>query len=336
MATRSRLLSLASKYNLIIIAAAIFVVSTIINPAFASGFNLLAILLDTAIFGFLVLGESLVVISGGIDLSVGNMASMSSVIIAWSMRGLYGVMPDWITLPVCIAFALLVCAFIGLLTGLAVGYLKVPPLIATLGSMWVVQGIGYYFLSGVPTSFPIASFRKIFSGNASFIPFSALYLLLIVLAASMIVKRMRFGRWVYAVGGSEYAAHISGINVSKTRAGVYMTSAILAGIGGVMVGAYTGVGNPRACNGYELYAIAAVVMGGIALTGGEGKIWNAILATFVLRILNKFIIFSRLSGYIEGMVVGAILVVTLLVSTGRRRQVRKVVAATAASTDENS
>jgi ribose/xylose/arabinose/galactoside ABC-type transport system permease subunit len=334
MTTRSRMLALASKYNLIVIAVVIFTVSTIINPSFASGFNLLAILLDTAIFGFLVLGESLVVISGGIDLSVGNMASMSSVIIAWSMRGLYGLMPDWITLPACVLFALLFCGFIGFLSGLSIGYLNVPPLIATLGSMWVVQGIGYYFLSGVPTSFPIEAFRKIFAGELSIIPYSALYLILIVLVVNGFVKRMRFGRWVYAVGGSEYAAHISGIDVKKTKVGIYTTSAILAGMGGVLVGAYSGVGYPRACNGYELYAIAAVVMGGIALTGGEGKIWNAILATFILRILNKFIIFSRLSGYIEGMVVGAILVATLLVSTRRRR--KKHIAPAAAGVGEGS
>ncbi|UCF97517.1 MAG: ABC transporter permease [Spirochaetaceae bacterium] len=331
MLTGNKLVSLASKYNLVVIAAVIFAVSTIINPSFASGFNLLAILLDTAIFGFLVLGESLVVISGGIDLSVGNMASMSSVIIAWSMRGMYGLVPDWITLPVCLLFALVFCGFIGFLSGLSIGYLNVPPLIATLGAMWVVQGIGYYFLSGVPTPFPIAAFRSIFAGDISFIPFSALYLLLIVVLANRLVKSMRYGRWVYAVGGSEYAARISGIDTRKTKVGVYMTSAILAGIGGVFVGAYSGVGNPRACNGYELYAIAAVVMGGIALTGGEGKIWNAILATFILRILNKFIIFSRLSGYIEGMVVGAILVGTLLVSTGRRRSRRKTVTTAADS-----
>jgi ribose transport system permease protein len=308
-----------SSYSMVPIAVVLLILSTAVNPSFMSHFNILAILLDVAIFGFLVLGEALVVITGGIDLSVGNMASMSSVITVWVMKNLYGAVPDGLNLAASILTALAFCGLVGLLTGLCVAGLGIPPLIATLGSMWVVQGIGYSFLKGVPTQYPIRAFKSIFAGSLGPVPFSVLYLLAAGLLLTMVLHRYRYGRWVYAVGGNEYAAYISGVNVRAVKVAVYALSAALSGFGGVLVGAFSSVGYPRACNGYELYAIAAIVMGGIALTGGEGKIWHALAGMLVLRIVNKLMIFSGLSGYLEGMVVGAILVLTLFVGSIRRR-----------------
>jgi ribose transport system permease protein len=307
-------------YNMLPVAAGIIILGTIINPTFVSEFNILAILLDTAIFGFLVLGESLVVITGGIDLSVGNMASMSSVIVAWVMKGLYGAVPDGLNLLASLLAALALCGLVGFLTGLAVAGLRIPPLIATLGSMWVVQGVGYSFLKGVPTAFQIRVFRTIFAGSLGPLPYSVLFLLTASLLLAYVLRRWRSGRWVYAVGGNEYAAYISGIPVAWVKVAVYTASALLAAVAGFLVGAFASVGYPRACNGYELYAIAAIVMGGISLTGGEGDLWNALAGMLVLRALNKLMIFSGLSGYLEGMFVGAILVLTLLLGSWRRRK----------------
>jgi ribose/xylose/arabinose/galactoside ABC-type transport system permease subunit len=224
---------------------------------------------------------------------------------------------------VSILAALAFCGAIGFATGLAVGFLRMAPLIATLGSMWVVQGVGYWFLKGVPAVYPVASFRKIFAGNLLFLPFSAVYLVVVAALIVVWLTHLRTGRWVYAVGGSDYAAAISGINVPWVKTAVYTASAVLSGFGGILVGAYSSVGYPRACNGYELYAIAAVVMGGFAFTGGEGNIWNALFGILVLRLLNKLVIFSGLSGYLEGMVVGAILVITLLLASRRIRSPRR-------------
>ena len=308
-----------SSYSMVPVAVVLLALSTAINPTFMSHFNILAILLDTAIFGFLVLGEGLVVLTGGIDLSVGNMASMSSVIIVWVMKNLYGAIPDGLNVVASVLAALALCGLVGLLTGLCVANLGIPPLIATLGSMWIVQGVGYAFLKGVPTQYPIRAFKTIFAGSLGPVPFSMLYLLAASLLLAMVLRRYRYGRWVYAVGGNEYAAYISGINVRAVKLAVYTASAVLSGLAGALVGAFSSVGYPRACNGYELYAIAAIVMGGIALTGGEGKIWHALAGLLVLRIVNKLMIFSGLSGYFEGMVVGAILVLTLFVGSIRRK-----------------
>jgi ribose transport system permease protein len=315
-------------YNMLPVALGIVALGTIINPTFVSEFNLLAILLDSAIFGFLVLGEALVVITGGIDLSVGNMASMSSVVVAWVMKGLAGAAPGGLSLLVSLLAALFLCALVGLLTGLAVAGLRIPPLIATLGSMWVVQGIGYSFLKGVPTGFPVRAFKAAFGGSLGPIPFGVLYLLGASALLAYALRRYRYGRWVYAVGGNEYAAYISGIPVARVKVAVYTVSALLAGFAGFLVGAFASVGYPRACNGYELYAIAAIVMGGISLTGGEGELWNALAGMLVLRVINKLMIFSGLSGYLEGMVVGVILVLTLLLGSWRRQRPAPKVAKT--------
>lgn len=305
-------------YNLITVAVIVFVVCYIINPSFISTFSLLALFQDTAIFGFLVLGQALVLLTGCIDLSVGNMASMSSVVAAWLMTLLYGVLPDALALIISILVPLAFCALLGFINGINVSILRIPPLIATLGMMWIVQGIGYYFLRGVPTPYPIQAFWKIFAGGISLIPYSLIYLLVVAVILSLALTRLRWGRSIYATGGNEYAAHISGIKTKAVKRNVYMLSGLFAGFAGLLVGAYSAVGYPRACDGYELTTIAAVVMGGISLTGGEGRLWNAIIGIFILRLLNKLVLFSGQTGYVEGMIVGTIIVLMLIYGTRKK------------------
>ena len=168
--------------------------------------------------------------------------------------------------------ALALCGLVGFLTGLSVSGLRIPPLIATLGSMWVVQGIGYSFLKGVPTRLPGAGLQgdlRRLRGVRSLLGASTCWRLQPA-DRSTCCAATGSARWVYAVGGNEYAAYISGDRVAWVKVAVYTASALLAGIAGFLVGAFASVGYPRACNGYELYAIAAIVMGGISLTGGRG------------------------------------------------------------------
>jgi ribose transport system permease protein len=293
----------------------LFIICIIINPSFLDGGSISALLYETSIFGFLVLAQALVVLTGGIDLSVGNMASMSSVVAVWSMIMFKNILPNVMNIPLSIIIALLFCGIIGLFSGLCVAYLKITPLIATLGTTWIVQGIGYFLLKGVPTPFPYSEFITFMKGKAFYIPYAFLFFVAIAIIEVFILNKTRMGRRVYAVGGNTYAAYISGIRVNYVKLGVYTMSAVLSGIAGILVGAYSSVGYPRACTGYELYAIAAIVMGGIPFSGGEGNLWNTLIAMLTLRILNKIVLFSGLSGYFEGMVVGAVLLLTLVLNT---------------------
>jgi len=310
-----RVLAFLAKYKLIPIAAVVFILCYIVNPFFISEFSIMALLQDTAIFGFLVLGGALVVLTGGIDLSVGNMASMSSVIAAWLMINLQSTASPEISLFISIVVTVAVCAFFGFLTGTFVTELKIPPLISTLGMMWVVKGIGYYVLKGVPTPYPVKAFGNIFAGGITFLPYSIIYLSVSTVVLAIVLGKLRWGRSIYATGGNEYAAFISGVDTGKVKRHAYMLSGLLAGFAGLLVGSYSAVGYPRACDGYELHAIAAIVMGGIALTGGEGRLWNAIIGIFILRMLNKLVLFSGLAGYIEGMIIGTIIVIILIASS---------------------
>lgn len=310
------------RYYLILIAAGLLAFCSLINKSFLTPFSIKSLLFEISIFGFLVMGQALVILTGGIDLSVGNMASMSSVIAAWLMIQLSKAVPPGLNLLFSIAATLAFCALLGFLTGCLISGLKIPPLIATLGTMWVVQGIGYYFLRGVPTTYAVKTFGTIFAGGfaaktgvLSSIPYSLFYLILVFAVLSFALVKLRWGREIYATGGNEYAAYISGVNTERVKRRVYMISGLLAGFAGLLVGAFSAVGYPRACNGYELYAIAAVVMGGIALSGGEGRLWNAMLGILIIRLLNKLVIFSKISSYFEGMIIGTIIVVMLIIGT---------------------
>ena len=246
------------------------------------------------------------------------MASMSSVIAAWVMIQLNGSVPDYVVIVLSVIIPIISTSFFGFINGITVAYLNIPPLIATLGMMWIVKGIGYYFLRGVPTPYKLSVFRTIFAGSFPFIPYSLIYFLIVTIILHFALAKLKWGRYIYATGGNEYAAFISGVNVKNVKLNTYILSGFFAGFAGILVGAYSAVGYPRACDGYELNVIAAVVMGGVYLTGGEGRLWNAILGIFILRILNKIVLFSGLSGYIEGMIIGSIIIIMLIISSKAR------------------
>jgi len=156
------------------------------------------------------------------------------------------------------------------------------------------------------------------TGKLFFIPYAFILLMILMFAMVFIVNNLRIGRSVYAVGGNSYASLISGIRVNWVLVRVYIISAVLAGIAGVFLAAYSNVGFPRTARGFELIAITTVVMGGIPFTGGEGNLWNGLFAVVVLRTLNKLLLFSGLSGYIEGIILGSIIIFTLYLNSNIR------------------
>ncbi len=307
---------------LVIATLIIFVVCALLNKAFLSPFSLLATFQELSIFSFLVMGQVLVLLTGGIDLSVGNMASLSTVLSAFAMTRLYSMNVDnTMNCIISIVFAVGFCTIMGAASGFMVAKMKLPPLIATLGMMWIVKGLAYYFLKGVPTQYPINEYKDILidplfigKGYLSAFPVSLIYVIIATGLLIYTLSKLRFGRQIYAVGGNEYAAYLSGVDTNKIKILIYTLSGMLAGIGGLLVGAFSTVGYPRACDGYEMYAIAAAVMGGVSLAGGKGKLSMALVGIFSLRLLNKFVVFSGISSYFEGMFIGAIIILMLILS----------------------
>lgn len=280
---------------------------------------------DISIIGLLALGQMLVILTGGIDLSVGTTASCASVTLAWMMLNLKA-LPPALNLTLSILFSLMFGALLGTINGFATAILKIPPLIATLGGMWIAKGMGYFFLKGMATSFVVTEFSIISHGGIWIFPFSLFLFGILSFTLSWFLKTRRSGRAVYATGGNEYSAYISGIKVRKVKWLAYISSAVLATLAGLVLGAYTGVGYVKGADGYELFSIAAVVIGGVAMSGGEGNVLDAVLGVFVLRLINKLMVFANLATETEGIYVGIILLVTLFLSTRKKRDKVKLIA----------
>ena len=302
------------KYKYVILTILVLIVAVIIDPHFMNPFNIEALLLDIAIIGIMSIGQAMVIFLGCIDLSVGNIASLATVNMAWMMLKLGNIVTGPLNILLCIIYTLIFSAVLGLITGISVAKFKLPPIIASLGTMWIAWGFSFYFLRGMSTIYPETAIINIARTTIGPVPVVFLFFLLLAFIAWLGLTKTPQGRSVFAVGGNEYASYISGINTLKTKIIVFLISGVLSAIAGIILGSYQGTSYPKAAKGYELLAIAGVVMGGTSLSGGVGNIWNCVLGLIIFRVINKIMIFANLSGYLEGTYVGIILIVVLAFS----------------------
>ena len=323
-----------NKRKLIYVVIALFTVSALIDSSYLNRFNLEALATDVSIIGLLALGQMLCIISGGIDLSVGNMASASSVFTAYMMIQLSG-LPPWLNLILSVLFSLVFCAVMGAFNGFSVAVLKLPPLIATLGGMWIARGFGFFFLNGMATSYKVKEFTNLTRMRLGFLPLAFFLFVAITVAVYYVLTRRRAGRAVYALGGNPYSAQLSGINNTKVIISVYVISSLLASVGGLVLGSYTGTGYVKGADGYELYAIAAVAIGGVSLAGGSGDTFNAMLGVIVFRMIKKIMVFAGLSNLLEGLYLGCLMIIALLISTGTFNNAIKKLKRSGVNTDPN-
>ena len=204
------------KRKLIYVVISLFVISSLIDTGFLNRFNLESIAVDFTIIGLLALGQMLCIISGGIDLSVGTMASASSVFTAFMMIQLENAgLPPWLNLILSVLFALAFCVMMGAFNGFSIAVLRLPPLIATLAGMWIARGFGYYFLLGMATRFRVREFTNLTRIRLGFFPLAFFLFAGIAVLVYYILTKRRAGRSVYAVGGNSYSAQLSGINNKK-------------------------------------------------------------------------------------------------------------------------
>jgi ribose/xylose/arabinose/galactoside ABC-type transport system permease subunit len=318
-------LSFFMKRKLIPVALVMMGIAVSINSSFLNKFNLNSMLVDLSIIGLLTIGEMLVILTGGIDLSIGNIASASSVFVAFMMIRLQGVTTPMVNMILSILFAIIFCAALGALNGIGVVIFKMPPLIATLCGMWIAKGLGYYLLNGVATAYKVKDFTLIARGGISFIPFSFMFLLVIGSFMHYFLNHQRSGRAIYASGGNEYAASISGIKTKRVKIAVYIIAGVFGALAGLVLGSYTGTGYVKGANNYELYAIAASAIGGVALSGGIGDVWNSMLGVLILRILSKIMIFANLANQFEGIYIGTALIIAMIFSTYTRNELNKFI-----------
>lgn len=297
--------SFFQKYYLVITFLLMFVVSCLLSPKFLTPLNLLNILTQNATTAILSYGMLFVIVTGGIDLSVGSFLALSVCLTAGLLN------QNWPIAAVCL-FVVLVMAAGGAIAGGLIAFGKIEPFIATLAMQQVVRGIAYIYQVGSVAVINNQTFLTNFAGNLGPIPIAIIYAAIIGIIMHILLKNTTFGRKTYAIGGSKEAAKLVGVSVNKMLISIYVLSAILAGIAGIIMAARLRVGTALVGDGLELDAIASVVIGGAAFTGGRGTVMNTVLGVLILGIIGNIMNLMGVATYPQMMIKGAIIVAAVL------------------------
>ncbi|MFB2552777.1 ABC transporter permease [Ensifer soli] len=310
---------------------AIIVVFSSLSPNYFTVSNFLIMASHVAIFGLLAIGMLLVILNGGIDLSVGSTLGLAGCIAGFLMKGVHLEALGVILYPavwVVVVLTLAVGAAVGAVNGLLIAYLRVPAFVASLGVLYVARGIAllmtngltYNNLGGRPelgnTGFDWLGFNRLFG-----VPIGVIVLAVVALVCAVLLTRTAFGRWLYASGGNERAAELSGVPVKRVKVLVYVISGVCAALAGLVLSSQLTSAGPTAGTTYELTAIAAVVIGGAALTGGRGTVIGTMLGAFVIGFLSDGLVIIGVSAYWQTVFTGAVIVLAVLLNSikyGRR------------------
>ncbi len=290
------------------------------NPGvFTKSANLAIIMRFIATFGILAIGEIFVIITGGIDLSVGSLTALTGVAVAWLMvKGVGGVMFGMVP---AILIVLLLAACVGLWHGFFVTRVGVPAFIITLGTWLIANGLAAYITRGYPIVFDTGHpFLALGQGEFHTIPIMFIVLVVVALCAVFILNMTTLGRHIYAVGGNREAARVSGVKIDRVRLFCYVASSIMAGITGILLASRLGQGTPVVGSSYELWAIAATVIGGTSLFGGEGTILGALVGAAIMGVMQNGMVLMNVSSYLQTVVLGIVLVIAVVYDTLRRRR----------------
>ncbi len=295
-----------SKYGIYFALVLLVAVLAVISPPFFTAANLIDILRQISVIGILAVGQTVVIITAGIDLSVGSILALSAVMAAsFAHPGQY---PLIVPLMVGLG-AGLVC---GALNGFLIAKSKLAPFIVTLGMMTAARGMALVYTSGRPVFNLSNAYDTIGTGYFAGIPLPVVIFVMVILGGIFLLHYTRFGRYVYAVGGNELAAKVSGISTEKILIYVYILQGVLAGVAGVVLSSRVMSASPALGEGYELDAIAAAVIGGTSLMGGVGTITGTVVGALIIGVMNNGLDMLNVSSYWQQIVKGAIIVLAVL------------------------
>jgi ribose transport system permease protein len=290
-------------------------------PDFLKAENLLNVAHQISVIAIVAIGMTMVVITAGIDLSVGSLIALSAVVSTLLIRDVAGAdQASALAMTLCCAAAIFVCALLGACSGVLVTALAMPPFIVTLGMMLVASGLAYILATGqsiyqVPDSF-------IWLGRGAdflHIPNAVVMMILLYSVGHVVMTRMTLGRYVYAVGGNREAARLSGVPVRRVLLFVYTLCGALAGLGGVVMASQLKSGAPTYGLMYELYCIAAVVVGGTSLAGGEGKILGTLIGAFIIAVIQNGMNLTGVESYTQKVVLGLVILGAVLLDMLKKR-----------------
>jgi ribose transport system permease protein len=285
------------------------------SARFSTPDNFQAIAVAAAPFALIALGQTLVILTGGIDLSVGSIIALSAMSAAATVKG----NPDRLWL--CVVVAMLVGLVAGAINGFLVAKINVPPFIATLGMLTTASGLAYVIGHGAPINGLPSNFGKIANNEILGLQIPVVVMIVGIIAFGLMMTRTSYGMRIYAVGGNPVAAEIAGVKTGRVLFSVYALSGLLAGLSGVMLASRVISGPPNLGQGYELDAIAAVVIGGASLLGGRGSVWGTALGLLLIQTLNNGLDILVVPAYWQSVIKGVLIVSAVAVDvwSARRR-----------------
>jgi ribose transport system permease protein len=305
------------KFQSVIALVILCIVISLLSDKFLTATNGWNVLRQISVNVCISVGMTLVILTAGIDLSVGSVLALSGAVAA-------GLLKSGVEIPsanLYVGFTVLGAIIAGMTTGTLLGWFngwaitrfKVPPFVATLAMLTIARGLTMLWTNGFPISSLGGSFSYLGTGWLAGIPVPVWISAVVVLIAILLTNKTRLGRYIYAVGGNENAATLSGIDTRRVKIIVYSIAGMLAGVGGILVTSRLDAAQPTAGAGYELDSIAAVVVGGTSLSGGKGSIWGTVLGAVIIGVLNNGLVLLNVSPFWQQVVKGGVILVAVII-----------------------
>lgn len=305
--------ALRANLGILSVLVLLIVLLSFLSPVFLKYDNIISVLRQVSINMYLALGMTLIIITGGIDLSVGAIVAMCGTLTVGFIvtNGL----PIWLAIVIGLALGTL-CGF---LSGLTIATLKLPAFIVTMSMMNIAKGIGYVYSGGRSTRLVDDAFNALGTGYLSFIPLPVLYMLILLVVFSVILNKTKFGTYIYAIGGNRESARLSGVPIKKVEIAVYTISGALSAFAGLVLCSRMYSGQPSVGDGYELDAIAACVLGGVSMSGGVGCISGTVIGVLVIGIISNGLNLMNVSSYWQLILKGLIILCAVIIDMFRNK-----------------
>lgn len=295
--------SLVTDYGIIFVVIALFIILTILTDKFLSFGNIMNVLRQVSMIAIIAIGAFYTMVGGGIDISLGTMVGFTGIMFAIAVT-------NWgLPIGVAILFILILGGMCGLLNGVIVTRVGVPPFIATLGMMEIARGVTYVITNAYPVPLTHEGVKFIGRGYLlNVIPIPVIIMLVVFVIAHFVAQKTKFGRFVYAVGGNGEAAYLSGIKVKRINTITYIISGSLAALSGIIIASRLASGQPNAGIGWEFEAITGAVIGGVSINGGKGKVFGVLFGAIVIGLLTNGMTLMDVSSFWQKIIKGVVLV----------------------------
>lgn len=298
-----------SELTTVIALIILMAVITIINSNFLTANNLLNLLLQVTSNALIAFGMTFVILTGGIDLSVGSILALSSALTA-------GLLGSGMPVTLAILISLIMGCILGMMNGLLISYGKLAPFIVTLATMTIFRGATLVYTNGNPITKGLSDtflFQFLGQGYIVGIPFPVIIMFIVFIVLYVLLHKTAFGKSVYAIGGNEKAAYISGVKLNKVKIIIYSISGMMASISGLIITSRLSSAQPTAGASYEMDAIAAVVLGGTSLSGGKGRILGTLIGALIIGVLNNGLNIIGVSAFWQQVVKGVVILIAVLI-----------------------